>query len=64
MQAQVQYKSEIRTITNGNRTITIENLIPILSPKERERCRREVEKRLFDVLVKYEDKNRQVAEIK
>ena len=53
MQAQVQYRSEIRTITNGDRTITIKNLFPILPPKESERRRREVEKRLFDVLVKY-----------
>lgn len=53
MQTQVQYRSEIRTVTNGGRAITIENLIPILPPKERERRRREVEKRLFDVLIKY-----------
>ena len=58
MQAQIQYRSEFRTVTNGDKTITIENRFPILPPKERERCRREVERKLFNVLVKYADKNR------
>ena len=33
--------------------IRLENLTPILSPKERERRRREIETRLYSVFVKY-----------
>ena len=53
MQKQIQYHSEIKTVTLGNRTITVENLTPILTPDERERRKREVERRLFDVFCKY-----------
>jgi len=56
MQTQTQYQSEIRTIPFCGRTVTIENLTPILSSKERERRKQEIEKRLFDVFVKYADK--------
>jgi hypothetical protein len=53
MQAQVKYHSEIVTVPMGDRTFTIENLTPILPPKERERRRQEIEKRLYDVFSKY-----------
>jgi len=56
MPVQVKYQSEIKTVPFGDKTITIENLTPILPPKERERRRREIEKRLFDVFSKYADK--------
>ena len=46
MPATVKYQSEIKTVPFGDKTITIENLTPILPPKERERRRREIEKRL------------------
>ena len=55
MQPMVQYTSEIKTVpfgSNGN-TITVENLTPILSPKERERRKKDIEKRLFRVFSKY-----------
>ncbi len=57
MQQQVKYQSEIRVVPFGNSTIRIENLTPILPPKERERRRREVEQRLFDVFSKYAAKH-------
>ena len=56
----VRYESEIKTVPFGNGTITIENLTPILSPKDREKRKREIETRLFDVFSKYEDKKRKV----
>ena len=56
MQTQIRYESEIRSVLFGDRTITIENLTPILSPKERERRRREVESRLYEVFIKYAGK--------
>jgi hypothetical protein len=53
MPASVKYQSEIKTVPLGSKMITIENLTPILPAKERERRRREIEKRLFDVFSKY-----------
>jgi len=56
MPTSFKYQSEIKTVPFGDKTITIENLTPILPPKERERRKREIEKRLFDVFSKYADK--------
>ena len=53
MQRQVRFQSEVRTVPFGDGTIVIENLTPILAPKERERRKREIEKRLYDVFSKY-----------
>ena len=53
MQAQVKYQTETRIVPFGSGTIRINNLTPILTQKERERRRAEVEKRLFDVFSKY-----------
>jgi hypothetical protein len=52
----VKYHSEIKTVPLGGKMITLENLTPILPPKERERRKREIEKRLYDVFIKYADK--------
>jgi len=52
----VQYQSEVKTVPFGNGTIQIENLTPVLSQKDREKRKREIETRLFDVFSKYEDK--------
>ena len=53
MQAQVKYESEVRTAVLGNRTITVENLTPVLPQQERDKRNREIEQRLFDVFRKY-----------
>ena len=53
MQAQPKYQSEVTTVVMGERTITIKNLTPILPTKEREKRKREVEQKLFDVFSKY-----------
>ncbi len=53
MQTQPKYQSEVKTVVMGERTITIKNLTPILSPKEREQRKREVEQKLFGVFSKY-----------
>ena len=53
MQTQPKYQSEVTTVVMGERTITIKNLSPILPPKEREKRKREVEQKLFDVFSKY-----------
>ena len=56
MQTAVKYRSEIKTVRLGEKMITLENLTPVLSPKERERRKREIEKRLYDVFIKYPNK--------
>jgi len=56
MQTQIKYHSETVTVPMGDRIFTIENLTPILSPKERERRKKEIEQRLFNVFKKYADK--------
>ena len=53
MQTQPKYQSEVTTVVLGERTITIKNLTPILPPTEREKRKREVEQKLFDVFSKY-----------
>jgi hypothetical protein len=63
MQAQIQYKSEIKTVPFGDGTIIFENLTPILTPKERENRKRDIERRLYEVFGKYA-KNRQNNSVK
>lgn len=53
MQAQVKYESEFKTAVLGDRTITVKNVTPIYPPQERDKRDREIERRLFDVFVKY-----------
>ena len=53
MQAQVKYESEIKTDVLGERTFTVKNVTPIYPPQDRDKRNREIERRLFDVFVKY-----------
>lgn len=55
-ESQAQYQSEVTTARLGDRVIRLENLTPILSPKEHEERKREIEDRLYDVFVKYANK--------
>jgi hypothetical protein len=55
MLAQVNYKTETKVVPFGDRTIRIVNHTPILPPKEKERRKKEIEQRLFDVFSKYAD---------
>ena len=59
MQTPVKYNIETKTVQFANKTITVENLTPILSDKERERRKKEIEQRLFDVFSKYRAKKTQ-----
>ena len=56
MPTPIKYQSEVKTVPFGNKTIVLENLTPVLPPKERERRKNEIEKRLFDVFSKYAEK--------
>ena len=54
MQNTIQYHSETTTVPFGDgQTILIRNNTPILSPKERERRKKEIEQRLYKVFSKY-----------
>ena len=54
MQSAVQYKTETLTVPFGEgQTIMIRNNTPILSEKERERRKKEIEQRLYKVFSKY-----------
>ena len=53
---QTKFHSEIKTVPFEGKMITLENLTPILSPKERARRKREIERVLYDVFIKYENK--------
>ena len=57
MQNALEYKTEVKTVPFGDgKTIIIKNNTPILTQKERERRKKEVEKRLYDVFSKYRAK--------
>ena len=56
--SQVKFESEVKIVPFGNGKIRVENLTPVLSPKDREKRKREIEIRLFDVFSKYTDKKR------
>ena len=47
------YHREVKTASLQGRTITVENLTPILAPKVRNRRKREIEARLYTVFHKY-----------
>lgn len=47
------YHREVKTASFQGRTIAVENLTPILSPKVRDRRKREIEAGLYTVFRKY-----------
>ena len=53
MQTQEKYHSETKIVPFGDGTIRVTHHTPILSQKEYEQRKREVEQRLFDVFSKY-----------
>lgn len=56
-EGQVQYQSDVITARLGDREIRLENLTPILSLKEHNERKREIESRLYDVFIKYAKKS-------
>ena len=58
MLSAVKFEREVKTVPFGGGTIRVENLTPVFSPKDREKRKREIEIRLFNVFSKYEDKKR------
>ena len=56
MSLPIRFESEVKTVPFGGGTIRIENLTPVLSSKDREKRKREIETRLLDVFSRYGDK--------
>jgi hypothetical protein len=57
MTTTINYQREVKTVSLGGKMITLENLTPLLSPKERAIRKKDIEKTLYDVFVKYAEKH-------
>ena len=49
----VTYQSETKTVPFQGKTIVLESLTPVLSPKEKEKRKKEIERCLYEVFSKY-----------
>lgn len=56
-----KYTKETKTATLQGKVITITHLTPILTPEEREKQKREIEQKLFEVYSKYGNEDRKAA---
>ena len=52
----VTYQRETKSVPFQGKTIVLESLTPVLSPKEKEQRKKEIERRLYDVFSKYGDR--------
>ena len=52
----VTYQRETKSVPFQGKTIVLESLTPVLSPKEKEQHKKEIERRLYDVFSKYGDR--------
>ena len=52
----VTYQRETKAVALQGKTIVLENLTPVLPPKEKERRKKEIERSLYDVFSKYGDR--------
>ena len=52
----VTYQRETKSVPFQGKTIVLESLTPVLSPKEKEQRKKEIERRLYDVISKYGDR--------
>ena len=53
---QRKYTKETKATTIQGKTVTVTHLTPILTPEEREKQKREIERKLYEVYAKYENK--------
>ena len=51
----VTYQRETKSVPFQGKTIVLESLTPVLSPKEKEQRKKEIERRLYEVFSKYGD---------
>lgn len=52
----ITYQREIKSVPFQGKIIVLESLTPVLSPKEKEQRKKEIERRLYDVFSKYGDR--------
>ena len=52
----VTYQRVTKAVAFQGKTIVLENLTPVLPPKEKERRKKEIERSLYDVFSKYGDR--------
>lgn len=50
-EARVGYHKEVKTASFQGKSITVENLTPMLSPRARDKRKREIESCLYEVFV-------------
>ncbi|WP_366800619.1 hypothetical protein, partial [uncultured Oscillibacter sp.] len=60
-ETRISYHKEVKTASFQGRTITLENLTPIQSPKAQDKRKREIESCLFEVFIKYAPGRAQVV---
>ena len=51
-----KYKRETKSVTFQGKSHVLETLTPVLSPKEKEQRKKEIERRLYEVFSKYGDR--------
>ena len=49
----VTYQSETKTVPFQGKNIVLESLTPVLSPKEKEKRKKDIERCLYEVVSKY-----------
>ena len=49
----VTYQSETKTVPFQGKNIVLESLTPVLSPKEKEKRKKDIERCLYEVFSKY-----------
>lgn len=52
----VTYQRETKFVPFQGKTIVLESLTPVLSPKEKVQRKKEIERRLYEVFSKYGDR--------
>ena len=52
----VTYQRETKSVPFQGKTIVLESLTPVLSLKEKEQRKKEIERRLYEVFSKYGDR--------
>lgn len=52
----ITYQREIKSVPFQGKIIVLESLTPVLSPKEKEQRKKEIERRLYEVFSKYGDR--------
>ena len=52
----VTYQRETKSVPFQGKTMVLESLTPVLSPKEKEQRKKEIERRLYEVFSKYGDR--------